>query len=197
MHPEVSNASLATQKLSIALSREWIKHAHDDLTAENRANVPIDVELAIDQWNGTTRDSSDEQALIQSLESHIEARKQSAIEQVKLMMKHWAALAGGIVFALLGFGAGFLFVFAAFCFLYFYLGNKNLQKRKDQVAYEFDQLLEHSKQVLRASLAELVDWRKEYAKEDGNASLVTNLLESISPEQYTFSSHDTARSVLS
>ena len=197
MHPEVSNASLATQKLSIALSREWIKHAHDDLTAENRAAVPIDVELTIDQWNGTTRDSSDEQALIQSLESHIEARKQSAIEQVKLMMKHWAALVGGIVFALFGFGTGFLFIFAAFCFLYFYLGNKNLQKRKDQVAYEFDQLLEHSKQVLRASLAELVDWRKEYAKEDGNASLVTNLLESISPEQYTFSSHDTARSVLS
>lgn len=196
MHPEVSNASLATQKFSIALSKDWIKSAHDDITAENRAGVPVDVELAIDQWTGVTQDGSNEQELIQSLESHFEERKEQAIKQVKLTLKHWASLAGGILFTLMGFGAPFLFVFAIFCFVYFYLGKKNLQKRKDQIIQEFANLSEQCKQILRASLAELVDWRKEYAQEDENAALVTNLLESITPEQYTFSSYDTARSVV-
>lgn len=130
MHPEVSNASLATQKFSIALSKDWIKSAHDDITAENRAGVPVDVELAIDQWTGVTQDGSNEQELIQSLESHFEERKEQAIKQVKLTLKHWASLAGGILFTLMGFGAPFLFVFAIFCFVYFYLGKKNLQKEK-------------------------------------------------------------------
>lgn len=196
MHPDVSNASLATQKLSIALSKEWIKHAHDDITAENRASVPIDVDFEIDQWKGTTQDGSNEKELIDSLEDHMEKRKQQAVDQVKLTIKHWAALVGGVLFGFMGFGAPFLFVLAIFCFVYFFLGKKNLQKRKDIVIQEFEQLLEFCKQELRASLAEIVDWRNEYKTEDENAVLISNFLESISPEQYSFSSHDTARSIV-
>lgn len=197
MHPEVSNASYATQKLSIALSKEWIKHSHDDITAENRVGVPIEIEVAIDQWKGITRDGSDEQELVQSLESHIEQRKQTAISQVKLMTKHWVSLIGGLLFTFIGFSTPILLVVALFCYVYFFLGIKNLKVRKEQVAAEFMNLLEFCNQELRATLADVVDWRKEYAKEDENAKLVSDLLDSISPEQYTFSSHDTARAVIS
>lgn len=196
MHPEVSNASLATQKLSIALSKEWIKHSHEDITAENRASVPIDIEVAIDQWKGTTRDGSNEQELVQSLENHIEQRKQNAINQVKLTAKHWASLVGGVLFTFIGFSAPIFIIVALFCFGYFFIGNKNLKQRKDQVAAEFSNLFGFCSQELRATLAETVDWRKEYTKEDEKAILVSDLLDSISPEQYTFSSHDTARAVV-
>ncbi|WNS77442.1 hypothetical protein RRV45_10795 [Bacillus sp. DTU_2020_1000418_1_SI_GHA_SEK_038] len=196
MHPDVSNASLATQKLSIALSKEWVKHAHDDITAENRAEVPIDIDFEIDQWKGSTRNGSNESELVQSLKSHIENRKVKAIENVKLTFKHWAALAGGILFALMGFSTPFLFLFALAGIGYFFYEKKNLVKRKEQVADEFDTLLKHCTQVLRATLAETVDWRKEYDKEDQNAQLVTDLLETITPEQYSFSSFDNARAVV-
>ncbi|TWT27745.1 hypothetical protein [Planomicrobium sp. CPCC 101110] len=196
MHPEVSNASIATQKFSIAWSKEWIKHAHDDLTAENRATIPIDIDLEIDQWTGQTQDGSNEEELVSSLENNMEQRKQFAISQVKLKMAHWAALAGGILFAIGGFSTPFLFLFAAACGWYFYSGKQGIQKRKDQVAEDFRVLSEKSKQKLLAALAETVDWRKEYAHEDANASLVTELLDSINPEQYSFSSHDTARAVV-
>lgn len=196
MHPEVSNASIVTQKFSLAWSKEWIKHAHDDLTAENRASIPIDIDLEINEWTGQTQDGSNEKELVSSLESYMEHKKQHAISQVKLKTSHWAALVGGVLFAFNSFNTPFLLLFAAACGLYFYLGKQGLQKRKDQVTEDFKALSENSKQKLLASLAETVDWRKEYAREDENASLVTELLDSIKPEQYSFSSHDSARAVV-
>ncbi|MED3997541.1 hypothetical protein P4647_23395 [Peribacillus frigoritolerans] len=196
MFPEVSNASVATQKLSIALSKDWIRGAHDDITAANRASVPVDVEITIDQWNGKTQDGKNEQDLLHSLENHINTRRDQAIEQAKLSIKHWVAIAGGILFTLMGISATFLFVFAGILFLYFFLGMNRLQKHKIQLAEEFSNLLNQSREVLLASLAEVVDWRNEYSKEDSNASSVTTFLDDISPDQYSFSNYDSARSVI-
>lgn len=196
MHPEVSNASIATQKLSIALSKEWIKSAHDDLTAENRTNVPIDIELNIDQWVGRTDDGTNETELLHSLMNHLNSRRDQAMEQVKLYMKHWIALICGILFAFMGFGTVFLFVFAFLGIGYFFISKNNLQKRKDQIANEFANLLTSHSEVLRASLAETVDWRKEYSEEDQNAESIDEFLEGISPERYSFSTHDTVRSIV-
>ncbi|UTR12030.1 hypothetical protein MM300_06990 [Evansella sp. LMS18] len=196
MHPDMSNASIATQKFSIALSKDWIKTAHDDITAENRAGIPLQVDLSINQWQGKTEDGSNEGELTGSLETYMVNRCDEALSKVKLDLKHWAALAGGVVFTFLGFGTTFLFVLAAFCFIYFYLGKKNLQTRKDSIIAEFDNLLSNSREILRACLAEVVDYRKEYKEEDENAVIVTEFLESISPEQYSFSSFDTARAVV-
>lgn len=196
MHPSVSNASLATQKLSIALSKEWIKHAHEDITAENRAGVPLDIDFEIDQWKGSTRDGSNESELVQSLKSHMEDRKVTAIENIKLTFKHWAALAGGILFVFMGFSTPFLFLFALAGIGYFFYAKQDVEKMKQKVADEFDTLLEHCTQVLRATLAEVVDWRKEYEAEDQKAQLVTDLLEMITPEQYSFSSFDNARAIV-
>ena len=134
MHPGVSTASLATQKLSISLSKEWVKHAHDDITAENRAGVPLDINFEIDQWTGSTRDGSNESELVTSINSHIEERKVRAIENVKLTFKHWAALAGGILFAFIGFSTPIFFLFALAGIGYFFYEKKQLVKRKQKVA---------------------------------------------------------------
>ena len=80
MYPTESNASVATQKLAIALSKEWINHAHDDLTAENRNAVPIDIEIKLDDWTGASRDGSNEEELISSLQQHIQLKKENALK---------------------------------------------------------------------------------------------------------------------
>jgi hypothetical protein len=196
MYPEVSNASLATQKFSIALSKEWIRQAHDDLTVENRAGVPQNIELSIDDWKGLTRDGSNEAELIKSLSDHMEQRKELEIARVKLEFKHWAGLVLGVIFGLMGFGMPFLFVFAAIGILYWYLAKRNLEKKKVQIAQDYDRLLTSCKDILRAVLADVVEWCGEYTKEDVQADKVTQFLESITPEQYSFSSHDNARAVM-
>ena len=55
MHPETSHASRATQRFAVALSRQWIKDAHEDLSAGFRAEVPLQVEISIEGWTGQTR----------------------------------------------------------------------------------------------------------------------------------------------
>jgi hypothetical protein len=50
--------------------------------------------------------------------------------------------------------------------------------------------------ILRAALAELVDYRREIAVEDAKADLVAKLLESIHSSQFVISGRDAAREVL-
>ncbi|MGX4587611.1 hypothetical protein [Paenibacillus chitinolyticus] len=196
MHPEVSNASLATQKLSIALSKEWIRQAHDDLTAENRSNVPYSIEISIDDWKSHTNDGSNEAELIQSLTEHMEKRKEDDVARVKLDGRHWTALVLGIGFALMGFMLPVFFVLGAVGVFYWYTSKRNLVNIKAKVVEDYDRLLTSCKDILRAVLADVVEWRREYASEDAKAGKVTEFLDSISPEQYSFSSYDNARAVM-
>ncbi|WP_231506265.1 hypothetical protein [Paenibacillus sp. UNC451MF] len=196
MHPDVSQASIATQKFSIALSKDWIRQAHDDLTLNNRAAVPKKIDLQIEEWTGSTINGDNEQELVESLTNHIHDRRDKDLAQVRLMLKHWVGLAAGIIFVFMGFGVPFLFVFALIGILYFFVSKRNLAKTKEKMKQDYDKLLQSCKDILRAVLSDVVDWRKEYEAEDLNAVKVSELLDEITPEQYTFSGLDNARAVI-
>lgn len=66
MKPESSHASVSTQKFAIALSKDWISSAYNDIVAQNRMNVPYEIEVNVDTFNGKTRDGQNEAELIQS-----------------------------------------------------------------------------------------------------------------------------------
>jgi len=196
MHPEVSQASLATQKFSIALSKDWIRQAHDDMTLNNRVAVPQTIELQIEQWTGSTQNGDNEQELVDSLTSHIHDRRDKDMAQARLGLKHWVGLAAALLFAFMGFSAPFLFVFAAIGILFFFVSKWRLGKIREKMAQDYERLLLSCKDILRAVLSDVVDWRLEYAAEDSNAAKVSELLDGITPEQYTFSSLDSARAVI-
>jgi len=196
MHPEESSASVATQKLSIALSKEWIKSAHDDITAENRMKVPIDIALSIGNWEGSTQDGSDEKSLLQSLENQLNSERDYAISGIKLTFMHWLALIAGALCVLMGFSNIFLLIVGVIGIAYFFNGRNGVQKQKDKVYEEYAKSVQVNSDILRATLAELVDWRKEYKEEDKNADSIEAFLSGISPAQYTYSKHDTARAVV-
>ena len=40
MNPESSQASVSTQKFAIALSKDWISNAYNDIVAQNRMRIP-------------------------------------------------------------------------------------------------------------------------------------------------------------
>lgn len=195
MNPETSHASIATQKFSIALSKDWIKNAHDDMTAENHANVPVDIHVSIDSWTYETTDGSNEEDLKNSLDRHYEQLKNKAISDVKLGVKHYASLIGaGLLLLLAIFQQSILlFLLSIVGAVYFAIGYKNIGKKKEQIEMNFNDIKEQNENILRAILAEVVDWRKEYEKQDQCAEKVTNLLNEISPEQYSFTTYDHVR----
>lgn len=197
MYPMESNASVATQKLAIALSKEWINHAHDDLTAENRNAVPIDIEIKLDDWTGTSRDGSNEEELISSLKQHIQLKKENALKKNKLGAKHWVSLAAGIGFFVLGVSTLFLFIVSAICLFIFLNGLRIVKKNVQLIEQNYEELFANHKQVLVATLSDIVDYRREYETEDAKANKVDELLDQVTPEQYTYSTYDSARAVIS
>ncbi|PAD78352.1 hypothetical protein [Paenibacillus campinasensis] len=197
MYPAETNASVATQKLAIALSKEWIIHAHDDLTAENRNSVPIDIEIKLDDWSGMSRDGTNEEQLISELQQHIQSKKEDALRKNKLSMKNWMALVAGIGFFILGIGTLVLFIASAIFLMVFTNGLMNVKRNEKAIEQNYEELFENHKQILVATLSDIVDYRREYAAEDMNAGKIGDLLEQVTPEQYTYSTYDSARAVIS
>ena len=83
---------------------------------------------------------------------------------------------------------------AAFGFAF--LGHKNVQKQRAKIKADFARLKEQSAQALRAVLAEIVEWRRDWTMRDGMSAEVAALLQSITPEQHLLAGHNTARRVM-
>jgi hypothetical protein len=196
MYPDESNASVATQKLAVALSKEWIKDAHRDLTAENRNAVPLDVEIQLDDWTGVSRDGSNEAELVGQLDQHLQNKKREALKKNRLGFGNWLALAAGAGFFYFGLETTFLLVLSVICVLVFVYGLFKQRKNKKNIEKAFAELFENHKQILLAVLSDIVDYRREYEAADANAGKIEEVLDPVTPEQYVYSTHDSARTVI-
>ncbi len=201
MHPETSSASRATQRYAIALSRDWIVRAHADITADNRARVPADVVIQVEDWSGSTRDGSNETELISSLETHFDGKMATALANVKLQPQDYMALVFGAMLVLYGLytitSSGVLaLVLGAAGLGWFQIARGRLKTSEARVRDEFAKLKEKARGILQATIAELVNWRRAYKVEDEKAAAVKEMLEAFSPGQYLLSSHDNSRAVL-
>lgn len=198
MHPETSHASRATQRYATALSKSWIKDAHADITAMTRASVPLQISLEIEGWQGHTKNGENEAELATSLGAHIDAAEAKALAEVKLGLKHWAAVVIGALFILgglpglnlllLGLGAG--------CVIWFFVAKSQLAKTKQAIAAKYATVKKQALQIVKAAVAEVVEWRRDFARRDAVAADVTALLDGISAQQFVQPSHDNVRQVM-
>ncbi|MDF2925395.1 MAG: hypothetical protein K0R57_4309 [Paenibacillaceae bacterium] len=195
-NPEVSQASAATQKYAVALSKDWIRQAHDDMTLDNRMNVPEKIQIEIDDWSGSTVNGDNESELLEQLTKHVEARRDADLKKLRHKIMHWAGLAVGILMLIAAIAAPPLLFLGGGGIAYFFFKTYRLRKARAKVTEEYKQFLQQCQDMLRAVLSDVVDWRNDYGVEDGHSVLVTQLLESVTPEHYTFSSYDSARNVL-
>lgn len=198
MNPQLSKATRATQRYATALSRSWIKDAHDDLSATFRSRVPTRIALAIEGWTGETKDAENETELVQSLHAHLDAERDAVLANLKLGFKQWiaailgaamivAALSGGWILALIGIAS----------IGWFFMEKKKIASARARVEADAAKKKEQCEQALKATLAELVEWRREHSRRDEIALDVTHFIDSISPEQHVLSSHDGVRRVIS
>ncbi|REG52074.1 hypothetical protein B0G80_8589 [Paraburkholderia sp. BL6669N2] len=198
MNPQLSKATRATQRYATALSRTWIRDAHDDLTASFRARVPSDVALSIEGWTGSTRSGENEEELIGKLGAHLDAERDAALAKLKIGIKQWAAIAFGVLMIVFSISAGwFLALIGVASIGWFFAEKQKIAKAKVRVAEEAAKKKEQCEQALKACLAELVEWRREHARRDAIAVEVTNFIDSISPDQHILASHDNVRRVIS
>ncbi len=198
MHPETSHASRATQRYATALSKQWIREAHADVTASVRAAVPASVQIDIEGWTGHTQDGSNEAPLQEGLDKHIDALKAAALGELKLGAMAWAAVIIGGLFVLLGLPSfnWLLLGLGAGGIVWFFSARSKLEQARAGVERKFASLRELARQALKASLAEVVEWHREFARRDAVSADLARLLDQISAQQFVLSSHDNARQVL-
>lgn len=205
MKPESSNASVSTQKFAIALSKDWITNAYNDVTAENRMKIPQNIQINIEDFNGITCDGSNEEELVNDFNILIDNQKNAEIQKQKLSSFEQFCLVGGIIIGAMGFLVLlFQHIFFGIAGLVAGIGmvlNHFSKKKRIEANIEnINKLFENKRtmglEILRAVLAEVVDFRAEFAEKDMESKNVLDFLEQISPEQYVRKLSESGRKVI-
>ena len=204
MKPESSHASVSTQKFAIALSKDWVSNAYNDIVAQNRMKIPNEIEINVDTFNDKTTDGRNEEEVIGRLNALIDKEKNSALSQVALSGFEKFCLWGGAIIGIIGlimliFRSPFIGLLAIIAGVgliinHFSKKNKVAQNRRN-IEAKFEDKREKCTKIVRATLAEIVDFRAEFAKKDGESQKVVDFLEQISPEQYVKKLSDSSRRI--
>ena len=192
MNPEESKSSVATQKFATALSRNNIVTAFNDVTAQNRMNVPYEIEINVDSFNDKTQDGEDEEEVLNRFENLVEQEKQADLSKLKLNMFEQFCLFGGAAVVLYGIVKSFMDKSFAFItiilgiglIIYHFTAKQKVQKLIQKTIEKYAQKLESGKQIIRATIAEIVDFRIELSEKDAESKKVLDFFEQIKPEEY-------------
>ena len=192
MNPEESKSSVATQKFATALSRNNIVTAFNDIVAQNRMNVPYDIEINVDTFNDKTQDGEDEEEVLNRFENLVEQEKQTDLSKLKLNMFEQFCLFGGAAVVLYGIIKSFMDKSFAFItiilgiglIIYHFTAKQKVQKLIQKTIEKYAQKLESGKQIIRATIAEIVDFRIEFTEKDTESKKVLDFFEQIKPEEY-------------
>jgi hypothetical protein len=204
MKPESSHASVSTQKFAIALSRDWINNAYNDVVAKNRMKIPYEIEINLEKFNDKTTDGRNEKELIDKFNNLIYSEMETALAGVVLSGFEKFCLWGGIVIAGIGL--------TAVIFEQFFLGlialvagsgmiinhfskKKKVETSRQNIMSQFEEKYNTGCQIIRATLAEIVDFRAEFKNTDGESQRVTDFLDQISPDQYVRRLTDSTRRI--
>ncbi|WP_335967834.1 hypothetical protein [Fusobacterium polymorphum] len=192
MNPEESKSSVATQKFATALSRNNIVTAFNDVVAQNRMNVPYEIEINVDTFNDKTQDGEDEEEILDRFEKLVEQEKQTELSKVKLSIFEQFCLYGGGVILLYGIIKSFAdksfalitIILGIGSIVYHITAKQKIKKLIDKINNAYAQKLESGKQIIRATIAEIVDFRIEFSEKDAESKKVLDFFEQIKPEEY-------------
>lgn len=199
MHAEEAGASRGTQRLAVAMSRDWILAAHDTLTAAARADVPDQIELALEGWKTSVEQDSDHDELAKSFSGHMDAKIEASVAAVKFTGGPLFAAIASLVVLVIGIASGsvVLIVAAVMAGLYGGYGYQGLGHKRDAAREAGLAEKKRACEELKGCLSETVDYREEWAEQDGYAEEAHEMLASISTSQYELSRSDDARAVIS
>jgi hypothetical protein len=204
MKPESSHSSAATQKFAIALSKEWVSNAYNDVVAQNRMKIPYNIEINIDTFNDVTTDGHNEQELVGKFNALVDQEKIRALDQIRLTGFEKFCFPGGIAVGVIGLimlltGAVFFGLIAIVAGVGMVLNNMSKKKKvienQNQIASQFEEKRKNGTQILRATLAEVVDFRAEFQEKDSESQKVVDFLEQISPDQYVKTLSESTRRI--
>lgn len=204
MKPESSHSSASTQKFAIALSKEWISNAYNDIIASNRMKIPNEIEINVDTFNDKTTDGQNEDELVSKFKDLVDKEEEHALAQCVLSGFEKFCLYGGAAIGAIGLimliaGNAFLGLIAIIAGVGMVINHfskkKKVETNRQNISAQFEQKRANGTQIIRATLAEVVDFRAEFSEKDSDSQKVIDFLEQISPEQYVRKLSDSTRRI--
>lgn len=188
MNPELVHASEATQKLSLAVSKDWMIEAYDNVTLKNRMAFVQEVKLNIEDFACETIDGDNEEKIRENAKAHFESIRDNAISQVKQNSMDFFLLGAGILvfvislFTELPWFIGLLA--AGFGVLKFFLGKKKVKTTIENLYRQYEEILHQVNDTVKAICAEVVDFRREVAALDKNYDATMAYMQEIVVHQF-------------
>ncbi len=204
MNPELAHSSVSTQKFAIALSKDWIMDAYNDVTAKNRMKVPHIIEINVDNFNSSSTDGQNEEEVLANFYTMVESEKNSALAQCQLSGFDKFCLPGGAVIGGLGLimvltgniFLGLIAIVGGIAFLSNHFSKKkSVTNGQNNIQFQFGEKRKSGEQIIRAIMAEIVDYRAEFARADRESQKVIDFLEQITPEQYVAKLSNSSRKI--
>ena len=196
---ELAGTASVTQALALSVSQSWILDAHGTFTARARHQTPAQATLALDGWQGQSADGSEETALVANQNSYYAQVMTDELARVGTPVGRLAGTAGLVLAAgwLWSDHSGWLALIALLVGAYVgYTTWSTWQRTKQAVRDAVNERHRRAHEVLRGCLAELVDFRRDLGRRDAQAADLHQLLASITPENFSAKTYDTARAVL-
>lgn len=193
MHADIVKASTATQKLAIALSKDWLIAAYNNVILRIRQGIPDSFQVSIDDFNAQISNGTEEAHLVPQATTHFEKRRDNEIEAI--VQSKWdmvlpiATCVAGLI-ALIG-GQAALGLFgllgAGGLVLRWHLNGKKIINQKQQVSDRYSKIIQNSGDTIRTLCSERVDYIKEIENQDSQSQKTLEYLSQISPAQYVSS----------
>ena len=202
--PDRVGASDGTQRLAIALAKDWIVAADGQLEASTLAAMPGGVELAVEGWTGTIDQNASEQQLVMGVRDHVDAETRAQIEAVRFTGGPLVAafVAGIAVFLALvtvangGTGGALFFLVGAMGFGGFAaVQYRNLQPRRDHLRQLGERRKALAIEQVRGAIAETLDWRTAWEREMDRAAGFRHYMNALTRDAFVVGHHDRGREV--
>ena len=185
MNPKEAQASIATQKMALAISKDWMLSAYRNHIAENRAAVPHSIALRIGEFTGETENGENEEELLRQFAAWNDAMRDRELAKLRLTGKQELCRWAGIVPIVLGFylGGAIGLVIGAVIGVLIYLSYRSakraLETQREELQQHFAEQGKTGAEIVRGLLAEVVDYREAYRALDADSKKTLDYLTSL------------------
>ena len=168
-------------------------NAYNDVVAQNRMKIPNEIEINVDTFNDTTVDGQNENELLERFSTLVSSERDAELATCVMSSFEQFCLYGGIAVGVIGlvmllFGNKFLGFIAVIAGVGMVLNHfskkKDIENKRQNIAERYEKKRSSGSEIIRATLAEVVDFRIEFADKDSESEQVIDFLEQLSPDQY-------------
>ena len=175
------------------MSKEWILDAYNDIIAANRIKVPHEIQINVDSYKGVTIDGQNEQELLAAFSQLVDREKKVALDALVFTDFARYCFPGGLGIAGIGLVLAFtgspwlgavIVIVGILAALYSKGQEEEINTKRQAAEVQFNKKKVEGAKVIRAMIAEIVDYRAEFVKKDKESENVIDFLNQIKPDQY-------------